>query len=541
MDARNVSGFRYACEGVVRGAVSTLGSGPGPAHVHVFACGPAETVGRSARALVGDAKHVTVHDVEGPADRDAVASVALDVVHEVEMDVTRALAMRATFAGAPPLTLGTHGNFTGIRAAYGVYLPLILGGSRACDAIVCASEASRRATVQHLEHLAETLRSAGARDAAYPGDVVTVPYGVDTQVFAPASRDEARAYFGWPDDARIALWHGRVSLANKQDPSPVLLVLRRLLGRHPTLRLVVSAPSTDAPGLAVLRARAVQLGVAGALEVRLDVPRADQPRLLAAADIALCLSDTVIENFGLVAIEAMASGVPVVASEWAGFADAVEDGVSGLRVPTVGGVTDDAIDWADAVGEGGGPAMLGQAMATDCDALEAALDRVLSSPELAGRLAEGGRLRAVQRYDARVVASRLADVWAERVTRGPAAPSGAPILSPLPIGVAFAHYPSRRIRDVAPVSLTADGRALVAGVDPVFLPPVPGDPVEPSIVQDLLRALCALSVDGAVPCVGDVLLRAHLYASAAPAALAPRLRRHLLWLLKQGYVRVADA
>ena len=53
-----------------------------------------------------------------------------------------------------------------------------------------------------------------------------------------------------------------------------------------------------------------------------------------AADVFVSPSDNIQETFGLAVLEAMASGLPVVASDWDGYRDLVEDGQTGLLVPT---------------------------------------------------------------------------------------------------------------------------------------------------------------------------------------------------------------
>ena len=53
-----------------------------------------------------------------------------------------------------------------------------------------------------------------------------------------------------------------------------------------------------------------------------------------AADVFVSPSDSVQETFGLSVVEAMASGLPVVASDWNGYRDSVEDGRTGFLVPT---------------------------------------------------------------------------------------------------------------------------------------------------------------------------------------------------------------
>jgi phosphatidylinositol alpha-mannosyltransferase len=87
------------------------------------------------------------------------------------------------------------------------------------------------------------------------------------------------------------------------------------------------------------------------------------------------------ESFGIVLVEAMAAGLPVVASDIPGYDEVVRPDVDGLLVP-----------------------------ARDPAALAAAVARVLDQPGLAGRLAAGGRERAAS-FDWGVVVERLEAIY----------------------------------------------------------------------------------------------------------------------------------
>ncbi len=116
------------------------------------------------------------------------------------------------------------------------------------------------------------------------------------------------------------------------------------------------------------------------------IDRRELPRFYARASLALVPS--IWEPFGYAALEAMQFGVPVIATHAGGLPELVEDGVSGLLVP---------------VRQAGA----GSRREVDEAALAAAQLRVLRAPDLARRLAAGGRLRARQRSRAAMTQATL--------------------------------------------------------------------------------------------------------------------------------------
>lgn len=504
-----VTGFRYACEVFLAGAAASADV----AALHLLALDPAQATARKLAGRHGDGRL----RVLGPDD---FRIAPIDVIVELEHDLHRSLAVRGLL-GRPrvPLALVTHGNLTGRRNFFAFYAPLILGGLQPWDRVVCASRAARDALIAHLDHAAAAL---GIMPSVA---VVQIPWGVDTETFSPRPRAVARAALGWPDAGKVVLCHGRATLHNKQDLTPLLAVHRRLRARFTDVELVLSSTERN-PYLTLLGAQARQRGLEGVRVVG-GVAREQVPMLYAAADVAVALSDTVTENFGLTAVEAMACGVPVVAADWAGYRDAVVHGSTGFLVPTLWAEPEDELDVIDAIGAGFGPALASQSIAFDVDALEAALLRLLLDDELSRRLGDAGCVRARAHYDSSVVIARHVEMWREQLAiAGGTTPEKPSPMPPVPMRTAFAHYPTGRLSATDIIELSPDGRAACSGHIAIGVPVFRGQ----LITEAGLAALLEVLVDGRSRAVAEVEGRTRL----APASA----RRHTAWLIKQGLVRV---
>jgi D-inositol-3-phosphate glycosyltransferase len=169
---------------------------------------------------------------------------------------------------------------------------------------------------------------------ADPARVVTVPPGVDLELFRPGPRVAARQRLGLPADAAVLLFVGRIQPLKA--PDVLLRAVARLLDSRPELasRLVVAVVGgLSGSGLThpdSLTGLTAQLGLSDLVRFTDPVPQPSLADWYRAADLTVVPSYS--ESFGLVAIESQACGTPVVATAVGGLRTAVRDGVSGVLV-----------------------------------------------------------------------------------------------------------------------------------------------------------------------------------------------------------------
>jgi D-inositol-3-phosphate glycosyltransferase len=174
---------------------------------------------------------------------------------------------------------------------------------------------------------------------ADPDRITIIPPGVDVTHFRPLPRAEAKARIHVPPDGHMLLFVGRieplkgidtllraVALLNAQAPPWMPQVCLAVIGGNPGPEGV--AENEEMARLLELRQ---ELGI-GDIVTFLGAKDQDAlPDYYAAADIVIVPSH--YESFGLVALEAMACGTPVIASEVGGLAYLVKDGQTGFHVP----------------------------------------------------------------------------------------------------------------------------------------------------------------------------------------------------------------
>jgi starch synthase len=246
----------------------------------------------------------------------------------------------------------------------------------AADAVVAVSAGMRR----------DVLATYPSVD---PDRVVVVHNGIDTEAWRPVPDTGALARLGIDPDRPSVVFVGRIARQKGVDHA---LAAAASIDPGAQVVLCAGAPDTAEIG-AEMRARAAALaaGRDGVVWIEDMLPRTDLAQVLSAASVFLCPS--VYEPFGLTNLEAMACGLPVVATAVGGIPEIVVEGVTGHLVPY------DPDHAAFAV------------------ALATRVNELLADPGRAAAMGRAGRARAVEAFGWPAVADRTVALY-EKVLAG---------------------------------------------------------------------------------------------------------------------------
>ncbi len=421
---------------------------------------------------------------------------------------------------------------------------LLVGPFEPYDALVCTSQAVLRMVRASADAYADYLRERVGGQPRVRMRLEVIPLGVDTNRFYPPSPGERAAHreaLGIGSDEVVVLFVGRLSHHTKAHPFPLFHAVEqaaRATGR--AVRLILSGWAHNEAVSEAFRTAATAL----APSVRVTFVDGTRPEnrfaVWHAADIFSSLSDNIQETFGLVIAEALASGLPVIASDWDGYRDLITDGETGLLVPTVmvPGATADAT--TRLVLESNSYehflAECSQAVAVDSAAAARAFTRLIGDESERRRLGAAARRVALQRFSWAEVIRAYERLWNEQEETRQEVERHRPAqkdtkyagLYPSP-ELAFESYPTRWLGDGERLTAVSDAVARLDGLLALDLVTHAGWARQTDRTQ--LRAVLA---------TGDGRTLAE-WESELTAAVPGRVRARatLAWLLKYDLLRPA--
>ena len=287
------------------------------------------------------------------------------------------------------------------------------------DALICTSRSVISMVTALLDNYGDYLKERFGGSPRIKPRLELIPLGVNTDKFRPASPEEKateRAAFEIHEDEVAVLFVGRFAAHGKAHPFPIYHGLQRAAER--TKKKIHLLLSGWASSEGILQAF-IDGAQAFAPDVRLTIvdgtKSAARFGVWKAADIFTSLSDNIQETFGLVIVEAMASGLPVVASDWNGYRDLVVDRETGYLVPTimVPGATQDttanllfgAVDYDRFIGA------CNQTTIVDNGAAADAFTSLVQDATLRAQFGAAGRRRAEEQFAWPHIIKAYEELW----------------------------------------------------------------------------------------------------------------------------------
>ncbi|HUQ31183.1 MAG TPA: glycosyltransferase family 4 protein [Pyrinomonadaceae bacterium] len=459
------------------------------------------------------------------------------VWHDADGDIETPIKLRDTYSQKLyPVTATSH-VYSYQELLHDWILKLLLRDTRPCDCVICPGRGARTALLNVLGEVSARLGHFLGSDIKFKGRVEHIPYPIDTELFRPRDKTLVRRELGLPEDAFLIVWIGRVSSIDKADLLPLVRVFGELLRANPghALKLVIAGSGPE-PCVEALRRQTESLGIEDSVIMYTPLRPSRRHLMHAAADVFVSIADNVQEACGITPMEALASGVPQVVSDWDGYGETVRDGETGFVIPTYwvrddvdiclgSGIYDD-YDRLDHFA-------LAQSLAVDFDALRLALQRLIDDERLRLLMAENSRRRASEEYAAARIIRLHEELWDELVetaSRLPFEPGAARRYDTPAFVKMFSHYGTLVLEDSTTVTITEAGRRVADGEEPLPLYESFGV-LSGALLHQLLRAL--VSAGGADSIAG---LAGRVVEETSPPPEGAR--RHVLWLVKYGLARV---
>ena len=412
------------------------------------------------------------------------------------------------------------------------------------DAIICTSRAVQSMVRRQLQENVAYLQSAmGATRAGVPM-LPMIPLGVDCDAFRrdPVLGAAYRQELGIGAEDIAIILVARLSNATKFSPLPMFLALQKAAERRGRKLHLLLTGWIEGDGSRPAFTDAATQACPDVKVHLLDGQNAEiRTKAWAAADIFTLPVDNIQETFGLAPVEAMAAGLPVVVTDWDGFRDTVEDGVTGFLIPTMMGGDGNIIATRYQMGADDYNAYLratSQAIAMDIGTAADAYYRLAEDANLRRQMAEAARLRARRMYDWSAIIPQYQALWDEQARIRAKATEFAPLIPgrqaaptrPDPF-MLFADYPTNRLDPKQRVTLVPGAnldllrqRAAIPGA-------VSRGSLLPSLngFQVMLERLAQGSMTA-----GEL-------GGALPPDQRPRAAMGMVWLMKLGLITIAPA
>ena len=327
------------------------------------------------------------------------------------------------------------------------------------DSIICTSNGVLKA----FQNLNAIVRKSFLKEKKLALDwqarLDHLPLGVDADRYGKTDKLEARKILGLPKNKVIILYFGRFSVYDKMDLYPLLVAFKNLKNKN--IILLLAGKDNPERYAAKVRKLAKDMGIMPQVVFRLDPSLKRKYLLYSASDIFVSPSDNIQESFGLTVLEAMASGLPVVVSDWDGYKDIVVHDKTGFKIPTYWMRCDEDICsfsqlFSDFYHD---HLALSQTVCVDIKKMTDYLSILVKHKELRKQFGREAQKRVLEKYDWRILIPAYERLWRQlsliaknsKINR-----EKTKIFVPSYF-TSFRHYASKIIALDTKITITGDG------------------------------------------------------------------------------------
>ena len=300
---------------------------------------------------------------------------------------------------------------------------IVIAPTQDWDALVCPSKAIKSVVQTLINNWQDYLNERGCESFSCDIQLPIIPLGIDAHFFdkisVPKERKRQRKLLHIQDKEVVILYSGRLNFLAKANPLPLLLSAEHIASetKFPVSIIFHGYFNDD------FNKQSFEIAINQICNICRVIFVEDNDSNFpngawAASDIFCSLADNVQESFGLTPIEAMASGLPVVVSDWDGYRDTVRHEIDGYKIPTLMAPQDAGGDiayeyFSGQTHYGDYLAATQQSTAINIGELTNALKTLINNPEKRHEMGQTAKERAKGVFDWAKIIPAYDNLWSE--------------------------------------------------------------------------------------------------------------------------------
>lgn len=313
------------------------------------------------------------------------------------------VALRNRFAKVPFPVTGVIHSLNSTETMTDAH-KLVASPHQSYDSVVCTSDSGR-------DVLKKAVQLTNYNGKTFSGELIKIPLGYDSHFDTIPSKTEARDTLGINRDDIVILYLGRISPSSKADLFPLLQVFKTMRERYGDSIKLIIAGGVKGSELRIHKDMIHDLELDNAVRLMINFEMNQKSSIYSASDIYVAPSDNIQETFGISIIEAMASGLPVVASDMDGYRELVVHNETGFKIPTIWCSEHSLEQTHELLDPGTLQMLLAQAMVVVPEKMEDALSALIENPVLRNQMGAKGKEIANHNYRWEVVIKQYEELW----------------------------------------------------------------------------------------------------------------------------------